>query len=298
MANLFGLPSPQEVRAAQNQRLFGSLPRYGGPQAGAMQGASAIGAALGSFLGGESGAEKKAQSIQEIAQRVQGEFPGEVQGVQGISQVGNRLAEELLKAGHSKEAFGIMGQLKALIPEGGTEFKKEERGAARKVISALDKTAASLRGDFGKLKQLSKRAKGKGTSARAARNSMIANIVKLNSPGIVSEQELKTYTGGQGTTSAFIQWARGKGYNMDAIEAQIDPSGEGFDVDGMLGLGSDLILGQSAPIFDQYDDAISRAERAGLSKRARDTHFKGNKNIEELRKLAKPKKATKRVVDW
>ena len=289
MAGIFGLPTSQEVRQAQNQRLFGSLPQYGGPQAGALQGASAIGAALGSLFAGDSAAEKKAVITEQIQNDATMKFGSEIKGIKGIQEVGTYVAERLAKEGMMPESLAVMKQLSALVP-GDVEFKKEERSASRASVKGMESKAALLRSDYGKLEQLSKRAKGKGTSARAARNSMIANIVRLNSPGIVSETELRTYTGGQGTTAAMMAFLSGKGVDTSALMANIDPSGKDFDVDGMLGLGKDLILGQAAPIFDRLDDARDRASRAGLSKRAQDTIFGKSRNITALKKLTTPEK--------
>jgi len=291
MANLFGLPTPDEVRQNTRRRLFS------GGQGGAGGGANLIGRALGygarRAFGGDTAEETRAKKVQGILNSTIGELgldPAtmDMQGMQGLGQA---YAKNLLKEGELDLGFSVMQKIQGMQPatsERDNEFWKEERGAAGQAVKKLDNKAASMRSDYGKLQQLAKQTKGNSTSARAARNSMIANIVRLNSPGIVSESELKTYSGAQTTTAALLQWARGKGFNADALVAGVDPSGEGFDAEGVLNIGKSLILGQAKPLFDQYDDAKGRAERSGISSRAMGTIFGKNRNIDGLRKLATP----------
>jgi hypothetical protein len=204
-----------------------------------------------------------------------------------INAWGRGLAGEMIKAGEGDMATKILSALPQQGEDQFKEFLKEERGSARASVKKIDSRAATIRGSYGKLERLSKQAKTapKGsTEQRSAINSMIANVVRLNSPGIVSETELQTYTGGQATTAAMLDALRGKGVNIDAWAAGIDASGNA-DPDALLRIGQNLILAEAAPLFDQYDDAASRATRAKLSDRAQGTIFGKSKNLNALKKL-------------
>lgn len=299
MANLFSLPTPQEVRQHLRGGLFDSInqQQYGGLNAGMNRAFANLGGLFGSMLAPESAAERKAANAQDIAAKVQQEWQAkggvDTKDINQLAAYGQQLAGELFTHGLQAEGMQILGKVQGLKPDPAEDpfkdFLKEERKTASATVKSIDTRAATIRGSFGKLQRLNKQAKTakQGTTEqRSAINSMIANVVRLNSPGIVSEQELKTYTGGQGTTAALLGLLQGKGVNVDAWAAGIDASGNA-DPDALLRIGQNLILGEAAPLFDQYDDARNRAERAEMSPRAQKTIFGGNKNIESLRSLTK-----------
>lgn len=283
---LFESPSQVRRRIAQESMLYAGQGGGGGLFAPAYRGISQIGAALGTAAGLAGNPQvRRAQEIQGLQKQYfsgiqPGEFPTKLPG----------FASALAEKGYTDEALKVMAYAKELNPSADyTEFLKEERKQATKTVNTVESRAGEIRGAEGKLVQLAKRAKGAkpgSVTRRAAINSMIANIVRLNSPGIVSESELKTYSGGQGTTAAFVSLLAGKDPQYEALLAGIDPSGA--DPDAMLGLGRSLIMGDVPQLLDRYEDARSRAERAKLSKRAQGTIFGGSKNIEALKKISQP----------
>ena len=293
MANLFSLPTPNEVRANANRRLFNTLPQYGGGRlGGANQGAAAIGMGLGRLFGGASPEEQKAQAMQRIQQETIKELGGmpDISDIGAVSALGKKLARNLATGGFTGEAMQVMSTLSQLAPEDTfKEFKTEERKTASQAVKSINSRAGSIRGSYGKLERLNKQAKSSkagSTEQRSAINSMIANVVRLNSPGIVSETELQTYTGGQSTPAALLAFLKGEGINVDAWSAGIDASGNA-DPDALLRIGQNLILAEASPLFDQYDDAKNRAATAKLSDRAQATIFGESKNLNALRDLTK-----------
>ena len=286
--------NPDQIRGQVSRNLFGQLPAFGGgPMGGSNMGGAAIGMGLGYGLAGLMGAQPpeaaRLQSIQNMGMDLMKTMNiGKTITPEQQREFVGRFGTQLMKAGYTDEAFKIMSMAGPMEGEGFEDFRKEERKRASDTVKTLDKRAAEIRGASGKMKQLSDRAKKfpQGSVARRqAVNSMIANIVRLNSPGIVSEEELRTYTGGQGLTSAFVSLLAGRDPQYEALMAAVDPSGA--DPDSLRELGNSLILGEAGPLFDQYEDAKSRATRAKISQRAYSTNFGegANKNLEELRKL-------------
>jgi hypothetical protein len=162
------------------------------------------------------------------------------------------------------------------------EFLKEVRKSARGIRDDVSKKAASMRGDYDKITKLAETAKSGGMTGRAAVNSILANIVRLNSPGVVSESELKLYSGAQTPVQAILQWATSKGVPEDqlqAVAASFDASGNA-NVDGLVQIAGNLILGQVGPLFDQYSDTKERAKI--LPANQYETIFKGTSNIDEM----------------
>lgn len=286
MANLFGLPTPAEVRANINREIFGSIPQQygGGLMGGANIGAASIGAGLGRMFAGQSPEEVKAQKIQGI---VQGMNFGDLSDPASFQQAGAQLAGALMKNGLTTEAMNLYGKLGIQANTSMTDFRKEERKTASQAVKSVEGRASEVRSSYGKLENLAKQAKSSNPGSlvrRASINSMIANVVRLNSPGIVSETELKTYTGGQATTAALLDFLDGKGINTQAWKAGIDPSGNA-NPDDLLKIGGSLVLGEASPLFDMYEDARARAARADLSPRAQQTIFGESKNLIALKKL-------------
>jgi len=167
------------------------------------------------------------------------------------------------------------------------EFLKEERKYAQAEVKDFNKNAREMTENVKKMGDLREQAKGTGTSARAARISMIANIVRLNSPGIVSESELQTYTGGQSGVQAFLQFLDTKGVDTQAFRSYVDPAGDHFDADGVYKLGKTLAASKAGGLASQYEGALSRAEAARLSKRAMSANFGKNEYYDNVRALQK-----------
>lgn len=267
-------------------------------------GAAMIGAAIGGGAAGLFDPKRNQELGQAVdLQNLQQQWAKTLSGLdmttpEGVAEGGRIMVNDLVKAGRSDLAM----QLSRELPQAAAvsdDFLKEERKIASQSVKDINKRAGDIRASYGKLEELSKRAKSQpkgSTGRRQAINSMIANIVRLNSPGIVSPEELRIYTGGQGTTAALLDLLSGRGVNTDALRAQIDPSGG--DPDGLLATGKSLILGEAPPIFDMYEDAKSRAGRAGMSGRAKGAIFGESRNIEALRKLAtREPEADKQTVD-
>lgn len=171
------------------------------------------------------------------------------------------------------------------------EFLKEERKNASEVIGVFNKDAKETIEMVDKMGSLKEQAKGRGTSARAARISMIANIVRLNSPGIVQEGELQTYAGGQKPIQAVFDYLKGKGVETASLEAYYDPAGDNFDAEGAFKLGKTLAASKAGSLVNLYGDAKTRATRAGMSERAFNTNFGSSelyKKIIELHGQTQP----------
>ncbi|MBT8449877.1 MAG: hypothetical protein KJO69_09315 [Gammaproteobacteria bacterium] len=285
MASLF--ETPTQVRQRVGSTLTSGASMF--PNTGAAMIGAAIGGGLGGLFSEQRNPElARAQKLQKLQQDWASTWDMSSITPQTMPKVAQEMAQGLVSIGEPMMAMQLMKEVQAFKPaedEDFTKIKSEVRNAERANIKTADAAIANMRGDYNKLENLAEKAKGKGVTARAARNSMIANIVRLNSPGIVQEAELRTYTGGQGTTSAMLSWLTGKGYDTDAIMSYIDPSGENFDAEGMLSLGGALVLGKAQPIFDQIADSRTRAEQTGLSERGMKSIFSGTSNIDAMTEL-------------
>lgn len=108
MANLFGLPSPQQVRQSVTERLFST-----GDVSGAGQAGKAIGFALAG--GGQNLPEvQKAQKVQGIMQRVQSQFGETLDSPQDWIKLGTALSGEFMKEGMTDEAMKVMESIKSI----------------------------------------------------------------------------------------------------------------------------------------------------------------------------------------
>jgi len=112
MANLFSLPTPEQVRAQANQKLFSQAPSFG-KQAGT----AALGMALGKMFAGEDPAEVRAAKVQQVQQDVMKQL-GDVDTstMAGVGKVGTAFGGALMKAGLTDEAMTVMKSIEGIIP--------------------------------------------------------------------------------------------------------------------------------------------------------------------------------------
>ena len=166
--------------------------------------------------------------------------------------------------------------------EGGidnVEFLKEERKTASQDVRSFNKSAKEMRTNYGQLQGLAAQAK---TGGRGARNAMVVTLARLISPGIVTETEAASLSGGQNTMQAVISGLSGKGVDTDALLRNIDPYGDSFDSDALLRVGESVVASGRKPLLDMYEGSRNRATRANMSQRAFETNFGSNPNFEFL----------------
>lgn len=126
MNNLFGLPTPGEVRANANRRLFGSLPQYNrGVLGQANMGAAAIGMGLGRLFGGQSAGEQRAQSVQDILKATQqkyGDF--DPTDMEQTTKFGQTLVGNLMQGNQTEAALNVANSLSKIRTQGMTQPRK------------------------------------------------------------------------------------------------------------------------------------------------------------------------------
>ena len=138
MNNLFGLPTPGEVRQQANRRLFGTLPQYGGgPLGGANMGAAAIGMGLGRLFGGQGADEKRATDVQSIQKQTIAEF-GDIDqtDMNQVSAYGQKLAKNLMLAGQTEYGLKVAQAIQSITPQE-TEVEVAKKDNQQKQINTL-----------------------------------------------------------------------------------------------------------------------------------------------------------------
>lgn len=163
------------------------------------------------------------------------------------------------------------------------EFAKEERKYASQVVNDVNKKAGDLRSAYGKVEGLRDQAMG---GSRQARAGMIINVARLLSPGIVTDKDFQALTGGADpiqTTMAYIADKNADVGNM--LASYVDPLGQSFDGDALLGVARSALLPEAQSLFDRYSDAETRAQTAKMKAGEYDTMFSGRKNLDELNSL-------------
>jgi len=159
------------------------------------------------------------------------------------------------------------------------EFSKEERKSAAQVVKSFDRQAKEMRTSYAKLQGLAEQAR---TGDRGAKNAMTVAVGRLMSPGIFTETEASALSGGQNSLQAIFAVLAGKGVDIEALQRNIDPYGDNFNVDGLLKIGSSIVASSRQPLIDMYESSRDRATRAGMGKRAFDTNFGENVNYQFL----------------
>jgi len=186
-------------------------------------------------------------------------------------------AHDMQQQAAYKQQAAAMDQQDKFTPK----FMEEERGAARTAVGSFNKRVGQMRTDYSKLEGLANEARA---GSRPARASMLINIARLNSPGVVSDKEAAQLTGGANPVAAVIAKLQDSGVDMAALLGKhFDPYGEGFDADELLRIGRSLVTSSSSPLLTQYEAARSRAQRAGISDLAFQTNFGNNPSYEYLK---------------
>ena len=160
-----------------------------------------------------------------------------------------------------------------------TDFLKEERKTASQDVRAFNKQAKEMRTSYAKLQGLAKQAQ---SGDRGARNAMTVAVGRLMSPGIFTETEASALSGGQTTMQAILAAMAGKGLNIDAIQRNVDPYGDNFNVDGLLNIGSSIVASSKQPLIDMFEGSRDRATTSAMSQRAFKTNFGKNANYDFL----------------
>ena len=174
--------------------------------------------------------------------------------------------------------------LAAKAPEKAGDFMKEERKTASDAVKSIDKRVGDIRSSFDKVKGLHATAK----TSRQAAAGMVMNVARLISPGVVTDTDFRVLSGAADPVAAALALITGRDDGIgQALQAYYDPTNpESFNADALLQVAKDVSTAESSTLFDQYDDASARAQRASMPEEQFNTIFGGaNKNIEGLRNI-------------
>lgn len=176
MANLFGLPTPEEVRQRTAQGLF---TRFAGQ--GAQGGAGTVGAALGMGLASLFGSNpqiSRAQKIQGIQQKVQSQFGDEISTPEDFFKLGSALSGELMRAGETDLGLSVMNQIKGLQPQ------PQKAPDTQKQVNVLRKDISNVTKNFRATNEAVKKIEDSGKRKTAQSDmSMIFQFMKILDPG-------------------------------------------------------------------------------------------------------------------
>lgn len=175
------------------------------------------------------------------------------------------------------------------------KFMEEERKTASQDVRAFNTKARNMRTSYGQLEGLANQA---ASGDRGARNAMMVTLARLISPGIVTEKEAGALAGGQNTMQYVMEAltsAKEGGAEFANVLKGFDPYGESFDSDAVLQIGESVVASGREPLIDMYEMSRSRAQRAGMRKKAFNTNFGENENYDFLQNFGGADKSAVQV---
>lgn len=222
------------------------------------------------------------QSIAEIEARG-GDSSHTRQALEAVLQnpaEAQRMAMSAIAMYGNKDQFTALKELRS----GGNDekFLEEERKFIRSGIDRLNKQASELTTNYGKLERLAPQVK---LGNRQAAAGMIMSLARIMSPGIVTDTDFQAFSGNPMTypAQALALVSSRDSEVGQMLSSFIDPTNpETFDVEGVLG-AANAAIGAAAPsVFGQYDSYSSRADRAGLGDRQKNTLLGDRSVIDQL----------------
>ena len=171
------------------------------------------------------------------------------------------------------------------------EFAKEQRKVAQDSVKDIDKRAGEIRSSIGKVEGLESQMRNKNRQAIAAG---IMNVARLISPGVVTDTDFQNLSGAQNPLALAFDIISGRNPDVaKQLGRYVDPTNpETFDVDGLMSVATSVAASEAPVIMDQFAQARSQAERAGLRPNAIDAIFGDKPNIEAIMSI-KPREAPK-----
>ena len=163
------------------------------------------------------------------------------------------------------------------------EFLKEERKVARDSVTDFNKRASEIRSSYGKVETVL----NSGPLNRMKIASAMTSMARLLSPGIVTNQDFQNLSDSADPVALVLSTLTGKGDAGKGIATELqkyyDPTNpELFDKESFLQTALSVAGAEIPTLLGSFEDAKSRAQRAGLRQRAIDTAFGENKNIKAL----------------
>ena len=203
MKNLFGLPTPSEVRQQARGRLFESInsQQFSGLNAGMNRAGANIGAAIGSSLAGASPQEQRAAKIQGINKTFTDSWiskNGKPETPEQISEYGTGLMSEYMQAGE----LGMAMMIRKQLPEVDTAAKDldfKQLNVHRKRVETFSKDMKSIDAAYEKIGRNAKEGTATGDMG------MTFGIMKLYDPNsTVREGEYATAKNAAGVPTRIL----------------------------------------------------------------------------------------------
>lgn len=228
----------------------------------------------------ESGNLQEAQSALGFAVK-QGKQAGHLK----LSQ--EEVLENKLNQERNKTALKNQQDLRKRELDQQAEFKKEERAAAKQGVFGFNKRASSVVDSYTKIEKV---LKPKNLNRRDISVAITA-LARLVSPGIVTEQDFQSLTGVANPLAQLFERMRANGAEgeefANSMQQFYDPTNPNlFDREGFMRTVRNTAGGEIPSLMNQFNDARSRAQRAGVSGKALSANFDDNLNFKELQRIA------------
>ena len=222
---------------------------------------------------------------------------GGIQQAQALSEIQRRqtqsdvdrgkLGIQKQELGLDRDRYGLQKQKLEMErnqpKENDKEFLKEIRAQSYKAVSGFNKRAAEISGAYGKVKGLAGQAAKPGN--RQARAAMIMNVARLISPGVVTDKDFSALAGGSTPIAEIMNVIAGRSPDVAGLIRTYDPTGEAFDVNGLLDVAKSVTTAETPSLIQSYESAAEMAQRSQMNPRQYKTIFGDNKNVKALTEL-------------
>ena len=176
------------------------------------------------------------------------------------------------------------------------DWQKSEWDIAKTETKDIKKRAGVINSSLKKIEGLASHMTPDGLLPRTAINAGIMSLARMISPGVVTDKDAAAVAG-VGTPSqqlyqvfaTGIENALGKGDKVAAekfrkaqidLERSLDPANPyTFNVEGFKKIAKTVAGAEASTIQAQWNDASSRAQRSGMSKKVYDTNFGGMSSL-------------------
>ncbi len=176
-------------------------------------------------------------------------------------------------------------------PQIDPEFLKEERKVARDTVKDFNKRSSEIRSSYGKVESIL--SSGKLNRMKIA--SAMTSMARLLSPGIVTNQDFQNLSNSANPVAELLSKLTGKGEQganvAENLQRFYDPTNPDlFDKKAFLSTARNVAGAEIPSLIQSFAMGQERAKTAGLSERAIETNFSGNKNLAELQGLLEASK--------
>lgn len=173
--------------------------------------------------------------------------------------------------------------LGGMSPKDRREFQKETRTSLRGDVGKVKKEAEDLLKARDKIGSLITSAKAGNRTSIAA---VIMNVARLNSPGVVTDNDFAQMAGSQNPVAFALSLISSKGVDPDALFRGFDPTNpETFDADGVIKTADSLITSQIPVLAKSLDGLKEKARIAEIPENQVDTIFAGTDFIGDVKGL-------------